>query len=98
MSNRSCPSYRRTSKSRALPGVLKYTARHSMLKTRLGAVPVVEVNMPQPPAKAEHPAPTWSVRRSSQYGMMALLKVVVGRQVLAKIVELLESCKLPLEL
>src|SRR4051794_17790005 len=42
------PSCKRTSKS-TLPVPLKYPALHSMWNTRLGALPVVEVKIPQPP-------------------------------------------------
>src|SRR5438094_10218130 len=85
MSNRSCPSYSRTSKSRALLGLLKYTARHSMLKMRLGAAPLVDVKMPLP-------AP--SVRRSSQYGTMASSRMAAGRPAFAYVVGLLVNGKL----
>ena len=43
----------------ALPLPGKYCARHSMLKMRLGAVPLTDVNMPYPPL---------TKYRSSQYG------------------------------
>ena len=44
--------------------------RHSILKIRLGAVPDIDVKMPQvPPGKVEHPLFA-SVRWSSQYGKM----------------------------
>src|SRR5205085_1393861 len=46
MSNLSCPSKRRISKFVYAPRMR--TVRHSILKTRLGAVPVVEVKMPHP--------------------------------------------------
>src|SRR6266487_431468 len=41
-SNLFCPSYRRTSKL-TVPAILNSFALHSMLKMRLGAVPVVDV-------------------------------------------------------
>ena len=51
--------------SPSLDVVAKYTARHSILKIRLGAVPDTEVKIPQvPPGKAEQPGST-SVFRSS---------------------------------
>ena len=57
-SKRVCPSYNLSSKLAVpLPG--KYCARHSMLKMRLGAVPLIEVNMP---------AGLLTKYRSSQYG------------------------------
>src|SRR5512133_3154913 len=68
-----------------------------MLKMRLGAEPLVEVKMPQPLAKAEQPA--WaSVRRSSQYGSMALFRLVAGKQAFWNAVSPLVNCRLPLEL
>src|SRR5206468_10004373 len=44
----------------------KSTVRHSMLKIRLGALPVTEVNTPQfPPGKLAQPLRPKSVRMSS---------------------------------
>jgi hypothetical protein len=59
-------SYRRTWKFAVAVGVLKYTARHSILKIRFGAEPDTEVKIPQvPPGKLAHPACA-SVRKSLQ--------------------------------
>src|SRR5438045_1828043 len=66
MSNRLCPSYNRTSKLAVEPVALKYTARHSMLKMRLGALPDSDVNMPHPPGNALHPVSAAIVSWSSQ--------------------------------
>ena len=78
---------------------LKYTALHSILKIRLGHVPLVEVKTPHPLVKVEHPVPTASVRRSSQNGLTKLFIVGSGSgQVLVKAVLLLLNCKLPFEL
>jgi hypothetical protein len=58
MSKRVCPSYNLSSNPAfPLPG--KYCARHSMLKMRFGAVPLIEVKMPNP---------LFTKYRSSQYG------------------------------
>ena len=77
---------------------LKYTALHSILKIRFGHTPVVEVKMPHPPAKAEQPVPTASVRRSSQCGLIKLFIVAVGRQALVNPLLALVNCRLPFEL
>jgi hypothetical protein len=60
ISKRLCPSYNLNSKLALLLGG-KYWARHSMLKMRLGAIPLTDVNMPNP---------LWARYRSSQYGKM----------------------------
>ena len=54
-----------------------------MWNCRLGAVPVVEVKIPQPVGKAEQPAPvlTWKVAWSSQNGKMVKSWPPHGRQV-----------------
>src|SRR3954452_23630535 len=58
----------RISKLAVDAGVPKYTALHSMLKIRFGALPETDVYMPHvPPEKDAQPAPV-SVRRSSQNG------------------------------
>jgi hypothetical protein len=59
-SKRVWPSYNLSSKP-ALPLPGKYCARHSMLKMRLGAVPLIDVKMPNP---------LLTKYRSSQYGKM----------------------------
>ena len=66
-----------------------------MLKMRLGAVPLTEVNMPQPPVG--HVPPTPSVLRSSQYGKMVYVMPVAGRQVLMYSEAPVGKCALPLE-
>src|SRR5947207_5027133 len=48
-SNLLWPSYRRVSKLARLALLPYSTARHSILNMRLGALPLVEVKMPQPP-------------------------------------------------
>ena len=62
--------------------------RHSMLKMRLGAVPLTDVKTPNP---------LLTVYRSSQYGKMAYMWLALGRQVLAKTEVLLPNCNVPLE-
>jgi hypothetical protein len=61
-------SYKRTSKFTGTVLSAKYTARHSMLNTRLGAMPDNDVKTPHPEAKLEQPAHPMSVRRSVQRG------------------------------
>src|SRR5438128_370138 len=94
MSNRSCPSYRRTSKLVSPPQVeaAYRQARHSILKMRLGSTPLTEVKMPLVTL------PFMSVRRSSKWARMALLNEATGMHVLAYSVDELLNCKLPLEL
>src|SRR5713101_8731504 len=91
-SNFSCPWKTRTSTLlTAAPPEQQKFARHSRLKMRLGALPLTELKMPSPLAVS-------TVYRSSQYGKIALLSVVVGRQMLVKTPLALLNCKLPLEL
>src|SRR5437867_2323493 len=61
-----------------------------MLNTRLGAVPLIEVNTPSPFAES-------AVYRSSQNGKMVMLKVASGKQMLLKEALLLTNWKVPLE-
>src|SRR5438876_1058325 len=70
-------------------------ARHSMLKIRLGALPVTEVYTPHGPGVQLVP----SVRRSSQNGMIAgPVMLVEGRHSLMYCVLCVVNCRLPLEL
>jgi hypothetical protein len=71
ISKRLCPSYNLSSKLAVWALLKKYTACHSMLKTRFGAVPETDMKMPHPFAQVEQPLKPMSVRRSSQYGKMA---------------------------
>src|SRR5438093_13500130 len=89
------PSCNLTSK---LTGVLvpNSTARHSRIKARLGELPVIALNTPQPPTG--QPARVAVVSRSSQYGAIRLFMATPGKQELVKALLLLLSCKLPLEL
>src|SRR6267154_2435900 len=61
-------SYRRTSKFCGAVSSQYSTVRHSMLKIRLGALPVTEVKMPHPLEKLSHPSPTTSERMSCHRG------------------------------
>jgi hypothetical protein len=72
----------------ALPLPGKYCARHSMLKMRLGAVPLTDVKMPNP---------LLTKYRSSQYGKIVKLWVVHGRQVLVNAVSVVTNWALPLD-
>src|SRR6266403_242172 len=64
-------SYRRTSKFCVAELSAKSTERHSMLKIRLGALPVTEVKTPHvPPGKLAQPLKPMSVRISSHAGKM----------------------------
>jgi hypothetical protein len=65
------PSYRRASKFAVAEVAAKYTARHSILKIRFGAVPETDVNTPQvPPGKFAQPLKPISVRMSCHTGKM----------------------------
>src|SRR5512147_1904409 len=89
-------SYRRISKFTAVPPE-KYTARHSMLKMRLGALPEVEVKTPHtPPGLPEQPACA-SVRRSSHNPKIALLWGASGRQALVNGEMALVNCSEPFD-
>ena len=59
-----------------------------MLKMRLGAVPLTDVNMPNP---------LLTKYRSSQYGQMVSLWAVHGRHWLVKAVSLVRNWALPLD-
>jgi hypothetical protein len=59
-----------------------------MLKMRLGAVPLTDVNMPKP---------LFTKYRSSQYGKMVKLWVVHGRHWLVKAVSVVMNWALPLD-
>ena len=61
-----------------------------MLKMRLGAVPLIEVNTPWPPAVS-------TSYRSSQYGAIKLFMLAVGRQRLLNALLLLVNCRLPFD-
>src|SRR5580765_2338152 len=87
MSKRVCPSYNLNSKP-ALPLPGKYCARHSMLNMRLGAVPLIDVNMPNP---------LLTKYRSSQYGKIVKSWPVHGRHWLVKAVSVVVNCALPLD-
>ena len=58
-----------------------------MLKMRLGATPVTEVKIPYP---------AWLVSRSSQWGMMTLFMVLLGKHAFVNAVLLLVNWILPL--
>ena len=59
---------------------LTRAARHSILKTRLGATPLVEVKMPHgPPGQVSSEL----VSKSSQCAIIVLLKVLSGKHTLA---------------
>src|SRR4029077_10018321 len=84
-------SCRRTSKSRICgPLVQQNCSRNSMLKMRLGAVPLIEVNTPCPLAVS-------TSYRSSQYGAIRSDMVLGGRQALVNAALPLVNCRLPLE-
>src|ERR1700757_5055249 len=72
-------SCRRTSKSR-IGGPLEQQncSRNSMLKMRLGALPLIEVNTPCPFAVS-------ASYRSSQYGAIRSVIVLLGRQALVNV-------------
>src|ERR1700688_175424 len=98
MSKRLCPSYNRNSKLAVWALLAKYTACHSMLRMRFGAVPDTDVKTPHPFAQVEQPLKPVSVRRSSQYGKMAYELIVVdGRHSLVKPLLVVTNCALPLD-
>jgi hypothetical protein len=75
----------------------KYTARHSMLNMRFGALPLIDVKIPQPLENDAQPAPTWSVLRSSQNGAIRSVIVGSGRHALVNAVFVDVNCMLPFD-
>jgi hypothetical protein len=59
-----------------------------MLKMRFGAVPLIDVKMPNP---------LFTRYRSSQYGKIVKLWLVHGRHWLVKVVSVVVNCALPLD-
>jgi hypothetical protein len=59
-----------------------------MLKMRLGAVPLIDVNMPNP---------LLTKYKSSQYGKMVWVAMFSGRQLLVKLVNRVMNWALPLD-
>src|SRR5215471_17108320 len=70
-----------------------------MWNCRLGAVPVVEVKMPQPVGKAPQPLPalTWKVAWSVQNGKMVKSWPAQGKQVEVNWESAVTNCAVPLE-